>query len=70
MTELVQRLSRVDVTSEDEGVGAPGANLVVTFFNVERQLARVASALRSFKNEAQVELIPEGMRGFAALLVP
>ena len=62
----MQRLVGVDVTSEDEGVGAPGVNSEV----VERQLARVVSALRSFKNAVHVGLIPEGMRGFAALLVP
>jgi len=65
VTELVQRLSRVDLTSEDEGVAAPGANLDVIFDNVERQLAREGSVLRVFKNPEQGKLIPPGMRGFA-----
>ena len=53
MTELVQRLVRVDVTSEDEGVSAPGAKAEVIFVNVVRQLDRVESVLSSFKNVVQ-----------------
>jgi hypothetical protein len=66
-TEEVQRLVRVDVTSDDEGVGPPGAKAAVTFVNVERQLARVESVLSAFKNVVQDGLIPEGMRGFAVV---
>lgn len=51
--ELVQRLVRVDVASEDDGVLAPGANLEVIHFNVERQPARVESVLSVFKNALQ-----------------
>jgi hypothetical protein len=53
VTELVQRLDRVDVTSEDEGVEASGANLDVIFVNVVRQLARVVSLLSVVKNVEQ-----------------
>lgn len=53
MTELAQRLVRVDETSESEGVGAPGANAEVIFVNVERQLAKVESVLSAFKNVVQ-----------------
>jgi len=65
VTELVQRLVRVDVTSADEGVEAPGANLEVIFVNVVRQPARVESELNVFRNAVQGGLIPLGMRGFA-----
>lgn len=65
MTELEQRLVRVDVTSEEEGVGAPGANKAVIFVNVERQLATKGSELSVVKNAVQDGLIPLGMRGFA-----
>jgi len=53
VTELVQRLDRVDVTSVDEGVEAFGANLEVSLVKVERQLAKVGSALSVFKNVEQ-----------------
>jgi hypothetical protein len=65
VSELVQRLVRVDVTSEDEGVEASGANLEVIFFNVEKQLARVESLLSVVKNTEQDWLISLGIRGFA-----
>ena len=53
VTELVQRLVRVELTSDDEGVGPPGAKAVVIFVNVERQLLRVESVLSAFKNVEQ-----------------
>jgi len=65
VTELEQRSVRVDVTSEDEGVEAPGANKAVIFVNVERQLATEGSESSVVKNAVQVGLIPLGMRGFA-----
>jgi hypothetical protein len=69
VTELAQRLVRVDVTSDDEGVGLPGAKAEVIFVNVERQLARVGSVLRVFRNVVQGGLIPAGMRRFAEELL-
>lgn len=65
MTELEQRSVRVDVTSEDVGVEAPGANKEVIFVNVERQLATEGSELSVVKNAVQDGLISSGMRGFA-----
>jgi len=65
VTEPLQRLVKEDVTSDDEGVGLPGAKAVVTFVIVERQLVRVESALRAFKKLLQEGLIPLGMREFA-----
>jgi len=54
VTELVQRLVRVVVTTEDEGfVGAPGAKTEVIFVNVDRQLLTVESVSRLFKNVVQ-----------------
>jgi hypothetical protein len=53
VTELVQRLVRADVTSDDEGVGLPGAKAEVIFVNVERQLVRVGLVLSAIKNVEQ-----------------
>ena len=53
MTESVQNLVRVDVTSEDEGVLAPGAKAEVIFVNIERQLERVEFVLSARKNVVQ-----------------
>jgi hypothetical protein len=70
VAELVQRLVRVVLTSEDEGVvEVPGAKREVMFDNVERQLARVASVLSVVKNEEQDGVIPGGMRGFVVAVV-
>lgn len=52
-TEVVQRPVRVDVTSEDDGVGAPGANLEVILVNVVRQPETVESVSNVFKNVVQ-----------------
>ena len=68
-TELEQRLVRVDVTSDDEGVASPGAKAEVIFVNVERQLAREGSVFRVFRNAVQGGLIPVGMRRFAEELL-
>jgi len=65
VTELVQRLVRVDLTSSDEGVEAPGANFEVIFVNEVRQPATVESVSNVFRNVEQGILIPLGMRGFA-----
>jgi hypothetical protein len=53
VTVLVQRPVRVVVTSDDEGVGSPGAKAEVIFVNVVRQLVRVESELSAFKNVVQ-----------------
>jgi hypothetical protein len=68
VAELAQRLVRVDETSADEGVEAPGEKAVVIFVNVERQLLRVGSVLSAVKNVEQDWVIPEGMRGFGVLV--
>ena len=50
---LGQRLVRVEVTSDDEGVGPPGVKAEVIFVNVERQLAKEVSVLSAAKNVLQ-----------------
>jgi hypothetical protein len=69
VTESLQSLVRAGVTSDDEGVGLPGAKAEVTLVSVERQLARLESLLSEFKKVVQGAVIPAGMRGFAVELV-
>ena len=53
VTESVQNLVRVDITSEDEGVLVPRAKAEVIFINIERQLERVEFVLSARKNVVQ-----------------
>jgi len=66
VTASVHKLFNAAVTDAEEGVEVvPGANAEVADDRDERQLVRLESVSREFKNAEQVELIPEGINGFA-----
>jgi len=65
-TASVHKLFNAAVTEAEEGVElVPGANADVADDKDERQLVRLGSLSRVFKNDEQVEEIPEGINGFA-----
>jgi hypothetical protein len=68
-TEEPQRLPNALVTVAEVGVTVlPGANGEVAVFRADRQLLRLVSESRPFKNVEQPSLIPAGIKGFVVAL--
>lgn len=64
-TESVHKFPNALVTAADDAALLPGAKAEVPVERAERHVEMPASLLSDCKNEVQVELIPEGIKGLA-----